>query len=387
MSADTRPALRIYASLRTAHLERFREMVPAQVRFHRTRYDYDESLADPDAVPRRTSRLGVVAELARRPYRVVEVNEPIMPERWPDLAAQIVAARLRGLLSRRRELVVAYCIGRTDPAEELSRRWRVPPRLARPLARVAVGLLVRGMDRLAFGTTGARELYACYVGPARLARVARLFEALPAPCECRAGDTSRARPDTLVFLGAFDERKGITRVMAAWDELARRSSALRLHVMGTGPLADDVASWAATRPEVTLDIEPSRAQIHRALRESAALILLSQRVGPWREQIGLPIVEALGHGCAVIASSETGLAGWLQAHGHAVVDPLAEPGELADVIATVLGAGRPVADVLADLPRSDRRIAADAWLMSAAGDGDGDGDRDRDGDGAGDKGA
>jgi glycosyltransferase involved in cell wall biosynthesis len=377
VSADTRPALRIYASLRTAHLERFREMAPAQVRFHRTRYDYDESLADPDAVPRRASRLGVVAELARRPYRVVEVNEPLMPERWPDLAAQIAAARLRGLLSRRRELVVAYCIGRTDPAEELHRRWRVPGRLARPMARLAVALLVRGMDRLAFGTTGAMELYADYVGPARLDRVARLFEALPAPCECRAGDTARARPGTLVFLGAFDERKGITRVMAAWDELTGRGTALRLHIMGTGPLAGEVESWAAGRPEVTLDIEPSRAHIHEVLRDSAALILLSQRVGPWREQIGLPIVEALGHGCEVIASSETGLAGWLRAHGHAVLDPRAEPGQLADVIATVLAAPRPAATVLADLPRSDRRIAADAWLMSAAGEDDSRPDDDR----------
>ncbi len=374
MSADTRPALRIYASLRTAHLERFREMVPAQVRFHRTRYDYDESLADPDAVPRRATRLGVVAELARRPYRAVEVNEPLMPERWPDLAAQIVAARLRGLLSRRRELVVAYCIGRTDPAEELRRRWRVPARLARPLARLAVGLLVRGMDRLAFGTAGAMELYAGYVRPARLARVGRLFEALPAPCSCRAGGTDRARPDTLVFLGAFDERKGITRVMAAWDELTSRGSALRLHIMGTGPLAGEVESWAAGRAEVTLELDPSRPRIHQVLRDSGALILLSQRVGPWREQIGLPIVEALGHGCEVIASSETGLAEWLRAHGHAVLDPRAEPGQIAEVIATVLGAPRPVAAVLADLPRSDRRIAADAWLMSAA-DGDTDSDQ------------
>jgi glycosyltransferase involved in cell wall biosynthesis len=361
---DPRPALRIYASLRSAHLERFREMVPAQVLFHRTRYDYDESLADPQARPRRASRVGVVAELARRPYRVIEVNEPIMADRWPDLVAQIVAARIRGLLSRRRELVVAYCIGLTDPAAELRRRWHLPLPVSRLTARLMMRMLVAGMDRLAFGTTGARELYGRYVSGAGLDRISRLFEALPAPCTCRLDTTARAQPRTLVFLGAFDERKGIVAVMHAWDELRSRGTDLRLHIMGTGPLAGEVASWAATRPEVTLENEPARASIHQALRDSAALILLSQRVGPWREQVGLPIVEALSHGCEVITTSETGLAAWLREHGHAVLEPSAPASEIADVIAGVLDAPRPAADILADLPTSDRRIAADAWLMS-----------------------
>jgi glycosyltransferase involved in cell wall biosynthesis len=359
-----RPALRIYASLRSAHLERFREMVPAQVLFHRTRYDYDESLIDPLAAPKRASRFGAVAEVARRPYRVIEVNEPIMVDRWPDLVAQVVAARLRGLLSRRRELVVAYCIGLTDPAEDLARRWHLPHWVTWPIARVVMTVLVTGMDRLAFGTTGAKELYAGYLSAARLERVARVFEALPAPCACRAGSTDRQRPKTLVFLGAFDERKGVRLLMRAWDELRGRGGDVRLHIMGTGALTDEVTAWVSSRAEVTLDIDPPRPVIHQLLRESAALILLSQRVGPWREQVGLPIVEALGHGCEVIATSETGLASWLRSHGHAVVDPGAGPTEVADVIAAVLHEPRPVQSILADLPQSDRRIEADAWLMS-----------------------
>jgi glycosyltransferase involved in cell wall biosynthesis len=369
VTPDARPALRIYASLRSTHLERFREMVPAFVMFHRTRYDYDESLIDPLAVPRRASRLGVVAELIRRPYRVIEVNEPIMVDRWPDLLAQVAAARLRGVLSRRRELVVAYCIGLGDPAEDLSRRSRLPLWLTRPIARVVMTVLVSCMDRLAFGTLGARELYASYVPAARLDRVSRVFEALPAPCGCLEGCTDRLQPSTLVFLGAFDERKGIERLMQGWDELGSRGSEMRLHAMGTGQLAGKVTEWASGRTDVTLDIDPPRPLIHQVLREGTALILLSQRVGPWREQVGLPIVEALSHGCEVIASSETGLATWLAQHGHVVVDPLAGPTELADVIAGVLGAPRPAATVLSDLPRSDQRIAADAWLMSDDHDG------------------
>lgn len=364
MTSNPRPALRIYASLRSAHLERFREMAPAQVLFHRTRYDYDESLADPDAMPRRVSRAGAVAELVRTSYRVIEVNEPLMTDRWPDLFAQLAAIRLRGLLTRRRERIVAYCIGLTDPAAVISRRWRLPPRAARLIARGAMTVLVRSMDRLAFGTTGALDLYADYVSTARLDRVVRVFEALSAPCDCRAGNTDRLHPGTLLFVGAFDDRKGIRHVMRAWDELCERESELRLHVMGKGAFADEVAEWAATRPSVTLDIDPPRPAIHRAMRESGALILLSQRVGAWREQVGLPIVEALSHGCEVITTSETGLAGWLSGHGHAVLDPSAPPAEIADVIAKVLRSPRPVESILGDLPRWDRRLEADAWLMS-----------------------
>ena len=368
MTPDARRILRIYGSLRSAHLERFREMAPAEVVFHRTRSDYDESLTDPLAAPRRAGRLGVVARLVRRPYDVVEVNEPVMVQRWPDLLAQIAAIRLRGVFSRRRGRVVAYCIGLTDPAEELSRRSRLPPRLTRPIARIVMTVLVGGMDRLAFGTTDARELYASYVPAARLDRVSRTFEALPAPCACLEARTDRRQPDTLVFLGAFDERKGIERLMPAWDELRARDGDARLHVIGAGPLAAEVAEWASRRAEVTLAIDPPRPSIHRILRESTALVLLSQPVGAWREQVGLPIVEALGHGCEVIASSETGLATWLAEHGHAVVDPLVAPTELADVIAAVLRAPRPPETVLSDLPSSDQRIAADGWLMAEESD-------------------
>jgi glycosyltransferase involved in cell wall biosynthesis len=363
VSRHPQRAMRIYGSLRSAHLERFPRMVPAEVVFHRTRADHDASLADPAAAPRQAGRLGVVARLLRRHYDVIEVNEPVMVQRWPDLLAQIAAIRLRGVLTRRRGSVVAYCIGLTDPVEELSRRSRLPPRLSRPIARVVMRVLVAGMDRLAFGTTEARGLYARYVPAARLDRISKVFEALPAPCECLSGAGHR-QPSTVVFLGAFDERKGIERLMPAWEELLRRDGDARLQLIGSGPLAGEVGEWASQRAEVTLAIDPPRAAIHGALRESTALVLLSQRVGPWREQVGLPIVEALGHGCEVIASSETGLATWLAEHGHAVVDPRIAPAELAEVIAEVLDAPRSRERVLADLPDSDQRIAADAWLMT-----------------------
>lgn len=367
MSAQESPALRIYASLRTAHLERFREMAPAQVLYHRTRYDYDERVADPGAVPRRVGRWGAIAELARHSYRVVEVNEPIMTDRWPDLIGQIAAARVRGLVTGKEVRLVAYCIGLTDPAEALRLRWRLPRWLCRVIARVMLTALLAGMHQLAFGTSGAMDLYATYVPRRRLEAKSRVFEALPRRCDCSADSSDRRRTGTLLFLGAFDDRKGIALTMRAWDALRIRHPHLRMHVIGKGPLADSVTEWASTHPEVELDIDPPRAAIHRALRESSAVVLLSQRVGPWREQVGLPIVEALAHGCSVITTSETGLASWLAAHGHAVIDSSAGADVIAGVVAETLHRGRPKAQILDDLPATDRRIDADDWLMSLSG--------------------
>jgi glycosyltransferase involved in cell wall biosynthesis len=116
---------------------------------------------------------------------------------------------------------------------------------------------------------------------------------------------------------------------------------------------------------VSVVVDPPRARVHALQREASVAVLLSQRTRTWREQVGLPVVEGLAHGCAVLATTETGLAAWLEEHGHAVVDPAADPERVADVLVGLLDARRPAATVLADLPDVDGRLAADAWLLRA----------------------
>ena len=370
---DLRPPrrLRIYASLRTAHLERFAQLAPADVLYHRTRYDYDAGLADPVRPPRQVSRFGALRVLARTHYDIVELNEPIMTRRWPDLAAQLAVLRVRAALTRRPTTVVAYGIGYTDPAAEIAARWRLPRPVARRLTRAGLAALVSGFDRLAFGTAGSQDLYARYAGRRRVLARARLFEALPGPCALcppvmsDPPDARDGRIGSLLFVGAFDDRKGIRPLMAAWEVLRERGTGARLNLLGQGRYADEVAAWAAGHDDVELHLEPSRELIHRSLRASAALVLLSQRVGDWREQVGLPIVEALGHGCEVVTTSETGLARWLAEHGHRVLDPKAPAEAVADALAAAVTAPRPAAEVLAQLPAQDQRLAADNWLMNA----------------------
>jgi glycosyltransferase involved in cell wall biosynthesis len=106
--------------------------------------------------------------------------------------------------------------------------------------------------------------------------------------------------------------------------------------------------------------------VHRALRRAAVLVLLSQPTPTWREQVGLPLVEGLAHGCTVVTTAETGLADWLAAHGHTVLAPDAAPATVVAAVVEALAAGRPAASVLADLPDDDGRQAAEAWLSRPA---------------------
>jgi glycosyltransferase involved in cell wall biosynthesis len=355
---------RLYDSVRTAHLERFARMTPATVLYRNRRYDFAALEINGREQPIQLSRAATFRHLLTTSYTAIEVNEPLMTGRWLDVAVQLLAVRLNDLRHRRHTVVGAYCIGRNDPVEKLRLRRRVPAVLGRPWAELVVGLLTRNLDRLAFGTTATWALHTRYAGQSAIER-GRLFPAVAAACDCPAG--VEHRPDEVLFVGAFTDRKGIRQLCAGWDAIDP-SASLRLHVIGKGPLEDEVREWATGRPEVELEIDPPRPGVHAAYRRAHVLVLLSQRVGYWREQVGLPIVEGLAHGCEIVTTDETGLADWLVAHGHTVL-PAAASNDAAAVAGAIADAARRMRSaeqIGADLPRSDPRHAADEWLLRPA---------------------
>lgn len=357
-------AARVYDSVRTAHLERFNRFVPAWVLYHDTRYDFDASVADDHVRLHQVSRIGALWFLTRRRLRTVELNEPLMTGRWADLLAQIAVLRVKGMITRRRIRITAYCIGLTDPVAKLRQRRNLPRRIGKLWSQLVLRLIVAGMDRLAIGTQGSWDLLAAYAGENLLVRKAQLFPALPNACEC-APPESRD-PGAVLFVGAFAERKGVLRLMEAWER-ASPADELRLQLIGTGPLAEQVQSWARGRPEVAVTVDPPRDQIHAALRRAHVVVLPSQRQGYWREQIGLPILEALGHGCEIVTTDETGLASWLVDHRHEVVPLGADRTVLAHAILAACRKTREAAAILAELPAEDSRLVADRWMLGAGG--------------------
>lgn len=363
-SAQRRPnRARVYAALRSAHLERFTNMVPAVVLYQRGRYDLDEQLLREAGHLHCVTRVGAMVHLVRHGYVTVELNEPLMLSRWLDLGLQLLVVKGRALVTGRQTIVAAYCIGNADPAEELAQRWRLPLPLARAVTTAVLGVLVRGYDRLAFGTDASREIVESYVGRRTLDRRARTYPALPAQCDtCGEALVRRSPGHAILFLGAFSERKGVRQLLEAWD-LVDIGASPGLRIVGQGPLSAVVESWAAGRPDVAVEVDPPRGRIHASLQEADVVVLLSQRVGTWREQVGLPVVEALAHGCEVVTTSETGIAGWLEDHGHTVLDPDAPSDVVMRAILDAAERRRPRASILGDLPTRDARLAADSWMV------------------------
>ena len=348
-----RPRVRLYQTVRTAHLERAAALPPATIVYRDRRADFDAGLAAGldlvRAGPWRAARL-------IRGARELEVNEPLMRSALPRTALVLAALAI----TRSRPVVATYAIENADPFSAplpggpagVRARWR------RARDRALAAFVAHRVDRVVFGTDAARDLYA---GRFRPGVGAVTVPALPAPCDC-GEPVPDPDPGSVLFVGAFTPRKGLGELLAAWPTVAAARPGARLTLVGTGPLLP-LAREAATRADVTLVVDPPRAEIHRLQRRSRVAVLLSQPRPAWREQVGLPIVEGLAHGCTVVTTSQTGLAGWLAGHGHGVVEPDAGPEATAATIVAALDANRPAADVRGDLPAVDGRLAAESALF------------------------
>ncbi|WP_157811324.1 glycosyltransferase [Microbacterium lacus] len=217
-------------------------------------------------------------------------------------------------------------------------------------------------DRIVFGTSGARDALMDSLGSRGREALARpersaLIPALPAKCDCP--DAHRER--TVLFLGALSSRKGFDLVASAWPTVRKLMPDARLTIVGQGPQKNIAHMLADGDVGVTYLGPQSRAAIHKILRSHMLVVLPSQPANRWREQVGLPIVEALSHGCRIVTTAETGLTDWLRANGAAVLETNASVEEIARSIYEQLEAADSV--LAYDLPAVDGRISADRWLL------------------------
>ncbi len=349
--------------LRSAHLERAQSQIPASIVYVSERYDFDKSLADGlDLIRAGTFRAPWI--ILRSRITVCEINEPLVRARLLRTVLTVGAARLSARLRREPVSVVCYAIENLDPYRHRAtsgsmlevRKAAIRSRLDRLMARWVAG----EVDRIAFGTPGSRDLYLSSLGSRLRGAQMITIPALPARCDCPSGAKD---PQHALFLGAFEPRKGFDLVMSAWPAAQAAVPAASLTLIGKGTLEAQARVFADGHPRVDLDIDPPRVRVHQALRTASAVILLSQRGENWREQVGLPLVEALAHGCRVLTTNESGLASWLAEHGHRVLDPAEPPAAIARAIAEELVSERDPWSVIADLPAIDGRLAADAWLF------------------------
>jgi len=144
-----------------------------------------------------------------------------------------------------------------------------------------------------------------------------------------------AREPAVLYAGRLAEAKGVRLLMAAWDEYrsSAAGSSLRLVIAGAGPLLDEVAAWAATRPDVELAGEVAASRCAELMAAARAIIVPSM----WQETFGLVVVEAMAVGTPAIAAGHGSLAELISDGVDGVLfrpgDPAALAAALADVAA------------------------------------------------------
>lgn len=359
--------VRLYEQVRSAHLERARELAPAAIVYRVKRYDFDPALTDgvelAQAGTLAAARLAMRSRITR-----VEVDEPLYLDSLPRTAAVLAVLGMKRLGGAPRAEIATYAIEDLDPFA--ARPPRVRSRARRSLERMLAGYIWHRLDTVVFGTSEADALYGATFrhAPRRQLTV----EALPSRCACLDDDISleggaERDPDGVLFLGSFSPRKGFAGVLDAWPAIVSRHPGARLTLVGSGELLPEAEAAAASDPSIRLIVDPPRSVVHEQLRRAHVLVMPSRRVGAWREQVGLPIVEGLAHGCEIVTTSETGIAEWLIDAGHVVLPATVSSAGLVDGVVDALVNPRTPDDILADLPGIDGRIAAGRALFREAG--------------------
>jgi glycosyltransferase involved in cell wall biosynthesis len=328
-------------------------MQPSKLLYRSENYSFDKTQAD-DFGARRRTRLRTALEIALGSWTTVELNEPTMVKLWPTLSLYIVAARLRPYLRRHPVVLVSYAIDNADVPTCVRRRLRLP----RALTKTIVRALTRQFDRIAFGTKGAYLSYLNIDPRLETAVSTKIFDYVPTRCSC--GDFTSKSPNSVLFVSALEERKGIQELMASWDRIGVDRA--HLTIIGKGPLRTRVESWAAKRDNVDFIHDPPREFVHKELRRNHTVVLPSQPQDCWREQVGLPIAEGLAHGCAIVTTSETGIADWLVARDHIVIEDSQDVAALHRALTNSIATEKTPQQIVDDLPRLHSRVQADDWL-------------------------
>jgi glycosyltransferase involved in cell wall biosynthesis len=352
-------SLRIVPDLRSSVVE---EAPASQVLlFTSRRSDADPALLDLPAV--RPFTWTTLLEALRDPdLELVEVAEPLWLGEWVRaLRAVAVVKLLRVLRPRRRVRIATYAIENLDVRERLS----FPSLDGRPVlgavatrvVTAAVGLSLLSLDAVVFGTTGASENYRRAFGwSLRRTRHTVLTPRLDACRVCGPGVASGAARDrTVLFLGAPSARKGFGVLTEAWERSGAADRGWRLVV------ADPSGGEGRDLPAGVSVTSPSRSAVHELLRTAAVVAMPSVRRTRWREQIGLPLVEGLTHGCRVVTTTETGLADDLREHPLVVLTTPGDPRSLADGLCRAMSADGAGA-ATAGSAGSTKRDVVDWWL-------------------------
>lgn len=135
----------------------------------------------------------------------------------------------------------------------------------------------------------------------------------------------------VLYVGRLTEEKGVALLMAAWDRVRAAGGVdLPLLVAGAGPLAHELAGWAAGRADVRVLGLRSPADCAALAAGAAAVVTPSV----WPEAFGLVVVEAMAAGVPVVASAH---GAFLELVDDGVTGVLHRPGDVSALAAALRG--------------------------------------------------
>jgi len=354
-------SLRVVPELRAVHVERFAGQSDSALIYLDTNFDLGETPRPANIRPR--SFLGALVAIVSSRAEVLELPEPLWMRFLPKNIALGLAWKVSGVLARRKRRLVTYAMENNDLATLLGGGRRLPRWVVAAAARIIGTYVGWAIDRIAYASPAAEAAYRVLPGAERVA--SRSILELPSPALLRAGPPERR--GEVVFAGVLEPRKGIVPLLKAWSRVEATLPDARLTLIGPGSLAPTATSWARRAPGSRRYLgHVERAGVLERVADARCVVAPSVRDGRWREQIGLPIKEALAAGATVVTTDQTGLAPWLKAHSHHVV-PASKAGkelvaDLAAALVAALHAPIEPEKVLASLPVRDGRLEADRWL-------------------------
>ena len=294
-------------------------------------------------------REGDFRRVERRRYRVG--GEAVMPGLALALSPRRYDAVVKSLNGRLMlPLVYGTSRARGLPFVLWTGMWHHPHtafhRLSQPLTRH----VYRGSAAIvAYGEHVERYLVAtAQVDPGKVFVAGQAVE----PDRFTAVEPARNGVAEVLFIGQFEERKGLADLLGAFDALDDPGARLRL--VGNGSLEREVGRRAALDARVDVVGYLPQERLPETLARARCLVLPSITTALDREPWGLVVNEAMHAGVPVIATDAVGAAagGLVRHEANGLIVPERDPVALAAAIRRLTADGE-LAARLGDQARRD----------------------------------